>query len=71
MLFPQLLHPVLGNKVYTVRKNDIILRSIEQMLQTQLSMARKCPLWRLRRYSVKYSKVRNFTFNAPWPEITK
>jgi hypothetical protein len=34
----------------TVRKNDIILRSIERMLQTQLSMARKFPLWRLRRY---------------------
>jgi hypothetical protein len=51
----------------TVRKNDIILRSIERMLQTQLSMTRKFPLWRLRRYSVMFSKVRNFTFNAPWP----
>jgi hypothetical protein len=56
---------------HTVRKNDIILRSIERMLQTQLSMARKFPLWRLRRYSVKYSKVRNFTFNAPWTKKTK
>ncbi len=56
---------------YTVRKNDIILRSIERMLETQLSMARKFPLWRLRRYSIKYSKVRKFTFNAPWPEETE
>ncbi len=56
--------------MYTVRKNDIILRSIERMLQTQLSMARKFPLWRLRRYSIKFSKLRNFTFNAPWPEET-
>ncbi len=51
----------------TVRKFDIILRSIERMLQTQLSMARKFPPWRLRRYSVKFSKVLNFTFNTPWP----
>ncbi len=49
---------------YTVRKNDIILRSIERMLQMQLYMVCKFPLWRLRRYSVKFSKVHNFTFNA-------
>ncbi len=41
---------------HTVPKNDIIVRSIERMLQTQLSMARKFPLWRLRRYSVKFLK---------------
>jgi hypothetical protein len=46
---------------YTVRKMDLILRSIERMLQTQLSMARRFKLQVLRRYSVKFSKLRNFT----------
>ncbi len=33
---------------YTVRKNDIILHSKEQMqTQTQLSMVRKFPLWQI------------------------
>ena len=41
--------------VYTVRKMDPILRSIQRMLQTQLSMVRKFTLWQLRRYSVKHS----------------
>ncbi len=50
---------------HTVRKKNLILRSIERRPQMQFSMVRKFPLWRLRRYSVKYSKVRNFTFNAP------
>jgi hypothetical protein len=50
---------------HTVRKKDLILRSIERRPQMQFSMVRKFPLWRLRRYSVKYSKVRNFTFNTP------
>ncbi len=40
---------------------DLILRSIERMLQTQLSMARKFKLQVLRRYNVKFSKMRNFT----------
>jgi hypothetical protein len=51
--------------IYTVRKKYLILRSIERRPQMQFSMVRKFPLWRLRRYSVKYSKVRNFTFNMP------
>jgi hypothetical protein len=38
---------------------------LERRPQMQFSMVRKFPLWRLRRYSVKYSKVGNFTFNAP------
>ncbi len=57
--------PLRPASVYTVRKKDLILRSIERRPQMQFSMVRKFPLWRLRRYSIKYSKVRNFTFNAP------
>jgi hypothetical protein len=52
---------------HTVRKKDLILRSLERRLQMQFSMARKFPLWPLRRYNVKHSKMRNFTFGAPWP----
>jgi hypothetical protein len=48
----------------TVRKKDLILRSIECRPQMQFSMARKFPLWRLRIYSVKRSKMRNFTFDT-------
>jgi hypothetical protein len=49
-----------------------VLRPIARMLQMQFSMARrKFPLWPLRRCSVKLSKMRNFTFVAPWPEKTK
>jgi hypothetical protein len=50
---------------YTVRKMDLILRSIERMLQTQLSMARRFKLQVLRRYYVKFSKMRNFTLETP------
>ncbi len=39
---------------------DLILRSVERMLQTQLSMARRFKLQVLRRYNVKFSKMRNF-----------
>ncbi len=46
--------------VYTVRKMDLILRSIERMLQTQLSMACRFKLQVLRRYNIKFSKMRNF-----------
>ncbi len=53
------------NDPCTVRKKDLILRSIERRPQMQFSMLRKFPLWQLRRYSVKYSKVHNFTFNVP------
>jgi hypothetical protein len=49
---------------YTVRKIDLILRSIERMLQTQLSMARRFKLQVLRRYNVKFSKMRNFTLDT-------
>ncbi len=44
---------------YTVRKMDLILRRIQRMLQTQLSMDRRITLIRLRRYSVKLSEVCN------------
>ena len=44
---------------------DLILRSIERMLQTQLSMARRFKLQVLRRYNVKFSKMRNFTLETP------
>jgi hypothetical protein len=43
---------------------DIILRSIERMLQTQLSLARRFKLQVLRRYNVKFSKMRNFTLDT-------
>jgi hypothetical protein len=43
---------------------DLILRSIERMLQTQLSMARRFKLQLLRRYNVKFSKMRNFTLDT-------
>jgi hypothetical protein len=43
---------------------DLILRSIERMLQTQLSMARRFKLQVLRRYNVKFSKMRNFTLDT-------
>ncbi len=49
---------------HTVRKMDLILRSIERMLQTQLSMARRFKLQVLRRYDVKFSKMRNFTLET-------
>ncbi len=42
--------------VYTVRKMDFIICSIEQMLKMQFSMARKFTLQPLRRYDVKPSK---------------
>ncbi len=45
---------------YTVRKMDPILRSIQRMLQTQLSMARKFMLRLLRRYSVMHSEMCKF-----------
>jgi hypothetical protein len=48
---------------HTVRKMDLILRSIERMLRTQRSMARKFKLQVLRRYNVKFYKKRNFTLD--------
>ncbi len=61
----------LSSNTRTVRKKDLILHSIERRPQMQFSMARKFPLWRLRRYSVKHFKMRNFTFDALWPRKTK
>jgi hypothetical protein len=46
---------------YTVRKMDLILRPIERRPQMQFSMARRFKLQLLRRYSVKFSKMLNFT----------
>ncbi len=42
----------------------LILHSIERMLQTQLSMAHRFKLQVLRKYSVKFSKMRNFTLDT-------
>jgi hypothetical protein len=42
---------------YTVRKMDLILRSIQRRPQMQFSMARKFPLNPLRRYSVMHSEM--------------
>ncbi len=58
-------------RIHTVRKKDLILRSIERRPQMQFCMACKFPLWWFRRYSVKHSKMRNFTFDALRPRKTK
>ena len=50
---------------YTVRKMDLILRPIERRPQMQFSMARRFKLQLLRRYSVKFSKMRNITLGSP------
>jgi hypothetical protein len=50
---------------YTVRKIDLILRPIERRPQMQFSMASRFKLQLLRRYSVKFSKMRNFTLGTP------
>jgi hypothetical protein len=50
---------------HTVHKMDLILRSIERMLQTQLSMARRFKLQVLRRYDVKFYKMRKLTLDEP------
>ncbi len=56
---------------HTVRQIDLILRSIERMLQTQLSMARRFKLQLLRRYNVKFYKMRKFTLETPWLDKLK
>ncbi len=48
----------------TVRKMDLILRPIERRPQMQFSIARRFKLQLLRRYSVKLSKMRNFTLET-------
>ncbi len=50
----------------TVRKMGLILRSIQRRPQIQFSMARRFKLQLLHRYSVKFSKMRNFTLGSPW-----
>ncbi len=50
---------------YTVRKMDLILRPIERRPQMQFSIARRFKLMLLRRYSVKFSKMRNFMLGTP------
>ncbi len=50
----------------TVRKMDLILRPIERRPQMQFSMGRRFKLQLLRRYSVKFSKMRNITLGTPW-----
>ena len=51
--------------VHTVRKMDLILRSIQRRPQMQFSMARRFKLQLLRRYSVKFPKMRKFTLGSP------
>jgi hypothetical protein len=45
---------------YTVRKMNLILRSLERRPQMQFSMARKFKLRQLRRYGVKPSKMSKY-----------
>jgi hypothetical protein len=55
-LYPRyafLLLSAIFYSLYIVRKMDLILRSIERMLKTQLSMARNFTLQPLRRHDVK------------------
>jgi hypothetical protein len=54
------------SKLYTVRKMDLILRPIERRPQMQFSMAHRFKLQLLRRYSVKFSKMRIFTLGTLW-----
>ncbi len=49
----------------TVRKMNLILRPIERRPQMQFSIARRFRLKLLRRYSVKFSKMRNITLGSP------
>jgi hypothetical protein len=53
------------SEVCTVRKMDLILRSIERRPQMQFSMARRLTLQLLRRYSVKFCKMHNFRLGTP------
>ncbi len=53
-----------GRKSHTVLKMDFILRPIERRPQMQFSMARRFKLQLFRRYSVKFSKMRNFTLET-------
>jgi hypothetical protein len=54
-----------GAGACTVRKKDLILRPIERRPQMQFSIARRFKPKLLRRYSVKFSKMRNFTLGKP------
>jgi hypothetical protein len=51
--------------IYTVRKMDLILRPIERRPQMQFSMSRRFKLQLLRRYSVKFYKMRKITLGPP------
>ena len=55
----------INGEAHTVRKMDLILRPIERRPQMQFSIARRFKLKLLRRYSVKFCKMRNFTLGAP------
>jgi hypothetical protein len=52
-------------------KMDLILCSMEYILKMQFSMTRKFILQLLQRSNVKLTKLRNFTFDAPYLEKTK
>jgi hypothetical protein len=61
-----ILFAVMGGRLNrTVRKMDLILRPIERRPQMQFSMARRFKLQLLRRYSVKFYKMRNITLGSP------
>ncbi len=59
-------HDMAPPSACTVRKKDLILRPIERRPQMQFSIARRFKLKLLRRYSVKFYKMRNFTLGKPW-----
>jgi hypothetical protein len=59
------------NQMHTVCKMDLILRPIERRPQMQFSMARRFKLQLLRRYSVKFYKMRNITLGPPWLDKLK
>ncbi len=51
---------------YTVRKMDLILRSMERIPKIQFSMPCKFIFQPLHRYNIKHTKMLNFTHDAPW-----
>jgi hypothetical protein len=44
---------------------NLILRSLEWMLQKQFSVARRFKLQVLRRYNLKFYEMRNFALDTP------
>jgi hypothetical protein len=63
-------NPICLRGAYTVRKMDPILRSIQRMLQTQFSMARKFTLRQLRRYSYSIDILKCVILCRTFPRFT-